>query len=177
VREVLAGHVQSLGNPVECHGARSPPNNGKRTSPGDVHEAKLNTVLGFHVVEAIVGGARPCPKGFGEVQFQVKWHHRNLPTWEYVKVVGTSPGGQVVGRIGGLGAEPQVRVIGPDPRAAVGQLWDVVNALDGRHYEPAALSHKINEKGCKAPRARTGRAAGNKIPGLFGYNYIDKSLV
>jgi len=29
------------------------------------------------------GGPRPCPQGFEEVQFQVKWHHRNLPTWEY----------------------------------------------------------------------------------------------
>ena len=43
----------------------------------------LSRVLGFHVVEAIVGGPRPCPKGFEEAQFQVKWHHRNLPTWEY----------------------------------------------------------------------------------------------
>jgi len=89
VREVLAGHVQGdpqqqrLGKPVECHGARLLPYNGDRTSPGEVHESKLNTVLGFHVVESIVGGPRPCPKGFKEQQFLVKWHHREQPTWEY----------------------------------------------------------------------------------------------
>ena len=63
VREVLAGHVQGdpqqrLGKPVECHGARLLPYNGDRTSPGELHESKLNTVLGFHVVESIEGGPR-----------------------------------------------------------------------------------------------------------------------
>ena len=65
--------------------------------------------------------------------------------------------------IGGQEAGSQERVISPVVAFSLVAAEGVVKALEQLTLLPSAQSHKIDQSGCEAPLAWTGRAAGNKI--------------